>query len=69
LWSLVCGDGGGRSDEGLCYVGSGCGAVSWVESRREGGFGDVRVDDADHAALAVRGLRAVVPDGIGVVDR
>lgn len=50
-------------------MGSGCGAVSWVESRREGGFGDVRVDDADHAALAVRGLRAVVPDGIGVVDR
>lgn len=30
--------------------------------------GDVRVDDADHAALAVLGLRAVVPDGFGVVD-
>jgi len=31
-------------------------------------LGTLRVDDADHAGLAVLGLRAVVPDGLGVVD-
>ena len=29
---------------------------------------DLRVDDAHHAQLAVHALRAVVPDGLGVVD-
>lgn len=30
--------------------------------------GDVRVDDADHASLAVLALGAIEPDGLGVVD-
>ena len=32
------------------------------------GRGYARVDDADHAGLAVGALGAVVPDGLGVVD-
>lgn len=45
--------------------GGGCGVEIIVEG---GGKRNVRIDDADHAALTVGDLRAVEPDWIGVVD-
>ena len=41
---------------------------AWALMRVEGRH-NIRIDDPNHATLAVPGLRAVIPDGVGVVDR
>ena len=48
----------------VCILGAG---LKWDCSLER--KGDVRVDDANHAGLAVLALRAVEPDGRGVVER